>query len=205
MENVISLWASLILSPSKALQARRGKGTNADAALVVLATAIVSGIILAVFSYISAYLYWLMRAQNYSAPGWDGAARMLIIYVPLSFIGFFVMSAIIFVLARLLGGRGSFSDNIQLYSLVFTLMMPASFVAGFFGLIPCVGQAAELAISLALMCYLIIAVSAANSISILKSIAIIVALAVIALVLTTAVALLLYLMTPVSFTVTRLK
>lgn len=119
MDNFVSLWPKLIQNPEKTLKERTVSGK--DAAITILLTSILVGFVFIMQFGLPPWWYPadLPRTPEYLFTVALGVFAFALLSYPLMFI---FNSGVLFLLAKLLGGKGKFTDAIKHYSLVFSFI-----------------------------------------------------------------------------------
>ncbi|MCX6777490.1 MAG: Yip1 family protein [Candidatus Micrarchaeota archaeon] len=169
MENFIELWTGLVRAPEATLKAK--KGSLSDAAIVCLVISLINAVL---FGLAAVVLLGISHGAEGLAAGTFGAVLVGVIIVVGGVIYVFVMSAIYYVFAKLLGGKGTYPENAYAYSLVYSLS-PVLFAINLaFSLIPYLGSLVSLAVSLYMLYIYAIAIKTANSLSTGRAVAVVV-------------------------------
>jgi hypothetical protein len=191
ISTIMDFWMSLVRSPQTTLEKEKGKGGLGDAFKTVLAMSLTISVLVALF------IFALGSVSAKSDFGFAGAGivsgLVFAVYFVGALLGFFIMSAIYFVIAKLLGGNGSFGEQTYLLSLVFTLGPLLAVISMVLVFIPCLGNILLLVISLYMIYLNAVAIQVAHGFSLLKAIVTVIVIpALIMLVIVVVLAMLLY-------------
>jgi hypothetical protein len=164
LTQILPFWQSLIRGPEPALAKEKGKGGLVDALVMVLIVAVISAIFAVLGLMVSTAV--------------NPTAALGVVGIPMFFVGslvmgavfFFILSAVFYVISMVLGGKGSFSDQTYLFSLVYTL----SIISSVIGIIPILGAIASLVIGLFMLYLYALALKVVHGFSLMKALAIII-------------------------------
>jgi hypothetical protein len=164
VENFFELWVGLVRAPEETLRAR--KGTLYDAATNV---AVASVLVAAVYIVLAI----VRNAISGSAGGIAAGFNFAVILAANDFTLFFIGALGIFIIAKLLGGKGTYRKNAYYLSFVFTLVPLMTLVRGILGLIPYLGILATIAVVLYEGYLYVIAIKVANSFTLARAVAVV--------------------------------
>ena len=152
LSNPLSFWKDLVSSPKATLEKEK-PGSLMDSAIIVLVVSLISGILNGLSSIL--YAKADMSALVLSVP--IGMVMMLII--------FFIGSAILYGLAKILGGKGGFEKHTYLLAAIDTLMI----VTAILGLIPVLGGLVGFLLMLYMLYLAILAMQVSHGLDFIKA------------------------------------
>lgn len=126
IQDLIARWRSILYPPSVASFDMQKPAANWNTIYICLA---LLGVVQGVFAFITGFEY---RRANASAPG---LGTIISSFIGV-FIAFFIVVGLIYILARALGGTGTFLEHAWLLSLIYVPIQAVSDVAG---IIPILG------------------------------------------------------------------
>ena len=164
----VNLWKEVLTNPAETFK-KEEKNVNLTEGIKQL---IVAGVIAGVFYGISAALAlnsagMLMMGKPMMGAGAMGFIGALIGTPITTLIGWFVFSAILYVIAKLLKGQGTFDTHMYFIALLYS---PIVIIQGILSIIPIVGAALGVLVSLYGLYLLTIAIKQAHKVSTEKAV-----------------------------------
>lgn len=166
----VNLWKEVLTNPAETFK-KEEKNVNLTEGVKQL---IVAGVIAGVFYGISAAFAlnsasMLMMGKPMMEAGAMGFIGALIGTPIATLIGWFIFSAILYVIAKLLNGKGTFDTHMYLIALLYS---PIVIIQGVLSVIPIVGAALGILVSLYGLYLLTIAIKQAHKVSTEKAVVI---------------------------------
>ena len=164
----VNLWKEVLTNPAETFK-KEEKNVNLTEGIKQL---IVAGVIAGVFYGISAALAlnsagMLMMGKPMMGAGAMGFIGALIGTPITTLIGWFIFSAILYVIAKLLKGQGTFDTHMYFIALLYS---PIVIIQGVLSIIPIVGAALGVLVSLYGLYLLTIAIKQAHKVSTEKAV-----------------------------------
>ncbi len=190
---MISFLKEVVTQPEQAFLKQKGKGGIGDALKMVLAIGLLQAIVLSLGILLLGWLF--IPNVDYLPTPYPGIMALTAIVfvgsIVLSLLGFFVFSGIYLAVAKLLGGKGTYSGQCYLLSLLMPLAAVVGIVSAFASIfsifIPCCPSMVSFALSLYILYLYAIAIKTEHELDIIKAVAAILIPAIIIAILLFAV------------------